>query len=82
MGLVQKTNSTEILLCEKCKGEGTVSCSELADYHKGEYHYWNEVCTKCKGTGRLMKTVTTQTETVPYDNPEVTMLLLKDTDDK
>lgn len=68
----------EIIVCDNCKGHGTIGQSELEDYHRGEYRYWNTVCTKCNGSGRMMQVVTTTVE--PYDNSEVTMLKLKDTD--
>ena len=71
-------NTKEILICEGCSGSGIVQQSELEDYHKGEYRYWNTVCTMCKGNGRLLKT--TEVTIVPYDNPEVSLLLLKETD--
>ena len=79
---MQKMKESKILICKTCKGKGTTEHSELQDYHRGEYKYWNEVCWKCKGTGRLLQTITTKIKTVPYDNSEVTLLLLKDTDDK
>lgn len=69
--------SQVILLCDMCDGHGVTGQSELEDYHKGEYKYWNVVCQKCKGSGRLLQT--TVTTLGPYDNSEVTLLLLKDT---
>lgn len=77
-----ETRSQKMLICECCQGEGTVENSRLVDPHKGEYDYWDTVCQNCKGSGRMLKTVTTITEIVPYDNPEVTLLLLKDQNGK
>jgi len=77
MGLVISGNTSEIVICSACDGVGTIQQSELSDYHRGEYKYWNTVCTMCKGSGRLLKTTTSTI--VPYDNSEVTLLLLKDT---
>lgn len=77
-----KTTNEEIMLCGPCKGTGLLQNSELEDYHNGTYRYWNTVCRTCKGLGRLKKVVVTETEITPYDNAEVTLLLLKETDDK
>lgn len=48
----------EVMVCDRCKGNGKVECSELVDYHKGDYNYWWEKCIRCDGTGRLVKTTT------------------------
>ena len=54
----------EIILCNKCNGEGVRHHSELQDYHKGEYRYWTTTCPTCEGSGRLeMEVITTFT---PY----------------
>jgi DnaJ-class molecular chaperone len=52
-GLIMKT--TEIILCVKCKGAGTISYEELIDYHKREYTTIEEVCNSCGGSGRMKK---------------------------
>ena len=50
--------SEEIILCNKCKGEGSLVHSELVDHHRGEYNTYRVQCDRCKGTGRLVKRVT------------------------
>lgn len=69
---------TEILVCFQCKGSGTIGERELADYHRGEYDEWNVICKGCGGSGRQIKTTTITIE--PYDNPEVSLIRLKETD--
>ena len=34
----------KIIICDKCKGEGIVHCSELVGCHNGDYDYWDEEC--------------------------------------
>lgn len=75
------SETSEVIICKQCEGTGLVGHSELQDYHKGEYRYWNTVCGICKGTGRLKKVVTITEEITPYDNSEVTMLILKQKND-
>ena len=75
-----KKVTSEMLICHVCVGTGIIENSELEDHHRGEYRYWDTVCTMCKGNGRLLKTVTTITTTEPYDNSKVSLLLLKETD--
>jgi len=79
---MHKHTSQNVILCDTCSGYGTQSHSELSDPHRGEYKEWNTVCRDCNGTGRLLKVVTTVTEISSYTNPEVTILLLKDTEGK
>ena len=46
-----------IVMCTRCKGTGIRECSELTDYHRGDYDYWNEFCSFCKGDGRVVEVV-------------------------
>jgi len=61
-------HKSEIVICSKCEGKGHLERSELQDYHKGEYRYWDELCSHCEGSGRII----TKTETIetvePYNN--------------
>jgi len=75
---VEKVVET-ILICTTCEGAGVVHNEVLTDHHRGEYDSTDEICRTCKGSGRRIKTVTTETIIKPYDNPEVTLLLLKST---
>lgn len=59
---VQERN--EVVLCDKCKGRGTVERDELKDYHKREYNTWTEACKPCGGSGRVQ--VTTLVRRQPY----------------
>jgi DnaJ-class molecular chaperone len=54
----------EIIICEKCKGTGTVEVRELIDYHHGTYNITDKECSLCKGSGRMKKTTTVTIE--PY----------------
>jgi DnaJ-class molecular chaperone len=65
------TRTVEIILCSSCKGEGKIEESELTDYHRGEYRCWDEMCTRCKGSGRMKKTVETYQTIEPYTTPEI-----------
>lgn len=47
-----------------CSGEGIRACTELTDYHRYEYAYWNELCSFCLGEGRVVET--TYTSRVDY----------------
>ena len=47
----------KIVICDECKGEGLIECSELTDYHNGNYDYWTKKCDRCKGSGRLLEVV-------------------------
>lgn len=58
--------TTEIIICNNCNGKGTTVSKELEDYHHGTYNYTVETCSICKGSGRLIKTITTTIE--PYDH--------------
>ena len=49
--------TTEIILCDNCKGSGLINHEQLVDYHKCEYSYWTTQCKACKGSGRLVKKV-------------------------
>ena len=44
-----------IVMCTRCKGTGILERSELTDYHRGDYDYWNEFCSFCKGEGRVVE---------------------------
>lgn len=59
----------KIELCDQCEGIGTIDHSELIDYHKRDYKYWKENCSKCKGSGLLE--ITTTIETKPYKPAEI-----------
>lgn len=65
----------EILLCEICNGTGTKEHCEIEDYHHNTYRVWYDVCLNCKGSGRLIRTTTTETTLKPYDNPEVAKII-------
>lgn len=56
----------EIILCDRCKGEGLIGCSECTSYHKGDYDNWTEKCPKCKGSGRMLVETSTQIREKPY----------------
>jgi len=66
--------STKISICVECEGKGTISKSELQDYHKGEYRYWDVLCGVCKGSGRQQTVITANTEITPYYNHRVSEL--------
>jgi len=53
-----KMKTEEIVLCEACKGKGTVEHSELEDFHHGTYKHWETDCDVCDGGGRLLKVTT------------------------
>ncbi len=46
---------SKIVPCMTCKGTGVVERSECTSYHNSEYEYWNELCTRCDGDGRLVQ---------------------------
>jgi hypothetical protein len=48
-------SSSKIIVCDYCSGTGIVKRSELTDYHRNDYSYWNELCTRCDGDGRLVQ---------------------------
>jgi DnaJ-class molecular chaperone len=54
----------QIIICTSCKGKGFHELNELVDYHKGDYRYWNEICTRCRGSGRMIERKTT--EYIPF----------------
>jgi DnaJ-class molecular chaperone len=57
-----------IIICSTCKGEGIIHCQELIDYHNNDYKYWKEKCSECKGSGRLIQSVTISTKAyIPID---------------
>jgi len=61
-------HKSAITICEQCEGKGYEDKSELEDYHKGEYRYWEILCRQCKGTGRIITKTETTEITAPYDN--------------
>lgn len=61
----------KIVVCWNCKGFGKKECSEIVDYHKNEYTYWDEVCRTCNGHGRLKQTVTTETSKLSDEELQV-----------
>lgn len=44
-----------IVACKACESTGIRQCSELTDYHRGDYDYWNEFCSHCGGEGRVVE---------------------------
>lgn len=72
-----KYKTKEILICNACKGTGLTEHSELVDYHKHEYDYWDDICSECKGSGRLLKKVMTIEKITPYDNPQIAKLMFE-----
>jgi len=69
------SQTTEIIICSRCKGIGIIENSELEDYHKGEYRYWNTVCEFCNGTGR-QQVETINSSITPYDDSKVKELII------
>ena len=61
----------EIIICGKCKGKGITEESKLVGGHNNDYDYWNEICSKRKGSGRLLKIVETQTTIKEYSTPKI-----------
>jgi hypothetical protein len=49
--------SKRIVVCKTCQGTGVRECSELENYHRGEYDYWKELCKTCGGEGRMVEGV-------------------------
>lgn len=47
--------SKQIVACTICDSTGIKSRSELTDYHRGDYDYWNEFCSFCEGEGRVLE---------------------------
>lgn len=45
-----------IVQCSVCNSSGFVEKQELINYHNHDYDYWNELCPKCNGEGRILKT--------------------------
>lgn len=58
---------TKIILCTSCNGEGQLELSEIISYHNNDYRYWKEICSRCKGSGRLKETTINETTYVPYE---------------
>jgi len=56
-----ENQTTEIIICGACNGDGTKQNQEIDDYHRCEYTYWTTVCESCNGSGRLLKTITVTT---------------------
>jgi DnaJ-class molecular chaperone len=50
--------SRELILCDRCKGDGKIYWDELVDYHKGLYDYHSKECDFCEGKGRVYKITT------------------------
>jgi hypothetical protein len=48
-------SSSKIIPCMTCKGTGVVEQTECTSYHNSDYDYWNELCTRCDGDGRLVQ---------------------------
>lgn len=49
------SRSNTVVLCERCKGFGFTLDEELSDYHKREYTTTRNVCSRCEGDGRMIK---------------------------
>lgn len=49
------SRSNTVVLCERCKGFGFILDEELTDYHKREYTTTRNICSKCEGDGRMIK---------------------------
>lgn len=47
--------TTEIVLCNSCKGLGKIGTEVCIDYHKREYETVYKTCIYCDGKGRLRK---------------------------
>ena len=71
--MIRNQTITEIIACDTCRGNGYIECSELVDYHKGDYDCWNEICYSCNGSGRIVKTTTIEYK--KFDNSIVENLL-------
>lgn len=56
--LVVKTER-KISSCQRCNGMGYIERSELVCYQKGDYDYWNELCSDCSGSGLIEMIVKT-----------------------
>lgn len=52
------SRAERIIICDVCKGSGKIQQEECVDYHHNDYDYWDEICTNCKGLGRLKQTIT------------------------
>lgn len=48
----------QIIICDSCKGSGKHEHSECTDYHNNDHDYWDEPCSRCNGTGRLVQQIT------------------------
>lgn len=48
---------TSIVACDVCCSTGIQQRSTLTDYHRGDYDYWNALCSFCKGDGRVLEIV-------------------------
>ena len=47
--------TSKVIICSKCKGLGKTQESELEDNHHRTRRYWDEVCYKCGGHGRVVE---------------------------
>ena len=55
----------EIVMCDECKGVGKIHKMYDVGCHKSEYEYESKTCSRCKGSGRLLKEVIINFK--PYD---------------
>jgi hypothetical protein len=58
---------SEIVICHTCGGVGHIELSERIDYHHRIDAEWDETCTNCEGSGRIVR-VTVIKETA-YKQP-------------
>lgn len=56
---LEYTETSKIVLCQKCKGTGFYTTSELVDYHRGDYETNEHQCNSCVGDGRMIRITTT-----------------------
>jgi DnaJ-class molecular chaperone len=50
----------KIILCHVCNGTGKHTQRECTDHHHNDYDIWDEPCSSCDGTGRLVEQITTR----------------------
>ena len=55
---VEKRTEENLVVCEKCKGLGVIT-KIFFDYHTRTESFKKEICSACKGTGKLLETNTT-----------------------
>lgn len=73
----EATCNREVIICYECDGKGFITKSVLTDYHKGEYDSFDHFCKKCKGSGRIIKTTTTNVTEEPFSSDEEKIQNLK-----